>query len=143
MVKGQISSIARNKVTLRIYYYRSQTYLEHQRAIYEAEKAAYKRRSPIIFDVTLIGNNSEKMQWEISHACIGNKVEIWEEDENKYAVETLDSYDLGYIPKSVSRKVRELEDTGYEPNGEITEIINEEERYIVKIRLTLEDRNYM
>lgn len=142
MVKGQISAKTRNKVCLRIFYYQSRKYIEKQRAIYEAEKSAYKRLPSITFVVELIGNKSEKMQWEISHACIGDKVEIWEE-ENKYIVETHDSYDLGYLPQSVSKKVSELEGDGYEPNGEIAEITNDNGKYIVRIRLTLEDKNYL
>ena len=89
------------------------------------------------FTITLIGNKSDQMQFEISHAQKGMKVECSEDDE-RYLIETEDSWHLGYLPKKVSNELEELLTLGYEIlNCEIVDIINESgiKKVVVKIDL--------
>lgn len=101
-----------------------------------------------ILEAVLIGNKSKQIQWEISHVQVGEKIKIEEESDNKYIVTTKDHYDLGYLPQTVGKKVKEFTEAAYETDGrvidiigEVTEIINEYGKLNAKICLVLEDNN--
>lgn len=142
LVLAQISELSFSKISLRIYYYQSRVSLESKAAQYEREKNAYKRMEPRTFTTVLIGNKGEQMQFELSHGKIGMKVECNEDDE-RYLVETQDSWHLGYLPKKISNEIDRLLDLGYEiVSSEIVNVIEEQGKTNVQIRIELLDTNY-
>lgn len=142
LVLAQISELAFSKISLRIYYYQSKVSLERKMAQYESEKNAYKRMEPRAFTTTLIGNKSEQMQFELSHGKIGTKVEC-NEDGERYLIETQDSWQLGYLPKKISNEIDGLLDLGYEIcSSEIVDVIEEQGKINVRIKIELLDANY-
>ncbi len=150
MVKAQISCLHGKNVLLRIYYYISESYLAkkeaEQKAIYEAEKAAYQRKETLFFDATLIGNGSEQLQWDIQQANAGDKIEIEIDENDRYFVCTQNALDLGYLPKRISDKIDDLtnaDNCDYQVCGEISEITNIDDKFVVKVHLKLEDKAYL
>ena len=142
LVLAQISVISFSKVSIRIIYYKSKKELERQAAQYEKEKSSYERMPPKTFTTTLIGNKSEQMQFELSHGKVGMIVECNEDDE-RYLVETFDSWQLGYVPKKITNEIEKLLDLGYEISRcEIVDIINEEGKMNIKVQIYLLDMNY-
>lgn len=148
MVQAQISFISKENVFLRIYYYASKKHTEkveaEQKARYEAEKASYVRKPPTSFDTVLVYNGTDKLQYEIQQAHVGDKIEVEPDDDDRYLVSTKDSYDLGYLHKRIADKVVELVNAGYEiVDGEITEITENSGKFGVKVHLVLEDLAYL
>lgn len=142
LVLAQISELTFSRTSLRILYYKSSVLLQRQADQYANEKAAYKRMEPRSFTTTLIGNKSEQMQFELSHGKLGMKVECNEDDE-RYLIETQDSWQLGYLPKKVSNEIDKLIDLGYEiHSSEIVNIVDEQGKTNVEITINLLDRNY-
>ena len=142
LVLAQISVISFSKVSIRIIYYKSKKELERQAAQYEKEKSSYERMPPKTFTTTLIGNKSEQMQFELSHGKVGMSVECNEDDE-RYLVETLDSWQLGYIPKKITNEIEKLLDLGYEISDcKITDVLSEDGKINVKVQIQLLDVNY-
>lgn len=142
LVLAQMSELSFSKISLRIYYYQSKVSLESKAAQYESEKNAYKRMEPQTITTTLIGNKGEQMQFELSHGKIGMKVEC-NEDGERYLVETQDSWHLGYLPKKISNEIDRLLDLGYEiGSSEIVNVIEEQGKTNVQIRIELLDTNY-
>ena len=142
LVLAQISVISFSRISLRIKYYKSKELLERQAAQYEKEKSSYERMPPKTFTTTLIGNKSEQLQFELSHSKVGMSVECNEHDE-RYLVETLDSWQLGYVPKKITKEIEKLIDLGYEISDcKITDVVNEDGKINVKVQIQLLDVNY-
>ena len=142
LVLAQISVISFSRISLRIIYYKSKELLERQEAQYEKEKSSYERMPPKTFTTTLIGNKSEQLQFELSHSKVGMSVECNEDDE-RYLVETLDSWQLGYVPKKITKEIEKLIDLGYEISDcKITDVVNEDGKINVKVQIQLLDVNY-
>ena len=142
LVLAQISMLSFSKVSLRIIYYKSKEMLDGQAAQYEKEKSSYERMPPKTFITLLIGNQSEQMQFELSHGKVGMSVECNEHDE-RYLVETLDSWQLGYVPKKITKEIEKLIDLGYEISDcKITDVVNEDGKINVKVQIQLLDVNY-
>lgn len=142
LVLAQISELSFAKISLRIYYYQSKALLEGKKAKYEAEKNAYQRMEHRTVTTILTGNKSEQMQFELSHGKVGMEVECNEDDE-RYLVETQDSWHLGYLPKKISNEIEGLFDLGYEIcRSEIVNIFEEQGKRNVQIRIDLIDTNY-
>lgn len=142
LVLAQISVITFSKVYIRIIYYKSKEEIERQAAQYEKEKSSYERMPPKTFTTTLIGNKSEQMQFELSHGKIGMSVECNEEDD-RYLIETFDSWQLGYVPKKITNEIEKLIDLGYEiTRCEIVDVISDEGKTNIKVQIHLLDMNY-
>ena len=142
LVLAQISMLSFSKVSLRIIYYKSKEMLDGEAAQYEKEKSSYERMPPKTFITSLIGNQSERMQFELSHGKVGMKVECNEDDE-RYLVETSDSWRLGYVPKKITNEIEKLIDLGYEISScEIIDMIIEEGKTNIKVQILLSDMNY-
>lgn len=142
LVLAQISVITFSKVSLRIVYYKSKKQLERQAAQYEIEKSLYERMLPKAFTTMLVGNKGEQMQFELSHIKVGMCVECNEDDE-RYLVETHDSWQLGYVPKKITNEIEKLINLGYEISGcEVIDVISEDGKINVKVKIQLLDLNY-
>lgn len=142
LVRAQISVITFSKVSLRIVYYKLKKQLERQAAQYEIEKSLYERMPSKVFTTMLVGNKGEQMQFELLHSKVGMSVECNEDDE-RYLVATHDSWQLGYVPKKITNEIEKLINLGYEISGcEVIDVISEDGKINVKVKIQLLDLNY-
>ena len=118
MVQAQFSFLSKENVFLRIIYYRSKKHREQEeaeaRARYEAEKAAYIRKPPVSFDVTLVYNKNAEMQDDIQCVEVGEIISFEQEDDDRYLAVAKEVLYLGYLPKKIANKIDEFLNEGYE-----------------------------
>lgn len=146
LVKAQVSGKSKNSVLLQVYYYKSKDYLDRCSEEYEREKATYVHKPTEFIEVVLISNKNERMQHDISFCQEGELIELSEHDNDKILISTITGLDIGYLPKRIVNKIRELEDREYavEYKGKIIEIIvNDNGTKDVKIQLLLEDITFL
>jgi len=92
---------------------------------------------PIEFDTFLVYNNTDLMQYNLKQAKVGDKVELEQEDDGVYIV-MKGVLDFGYIHKRTGNKIDELANKDYEVlDAEIIELINEEGKLNIKVRIKL------
>lgn len=144
LVLAQIARVGFGSVLLQIYYYKSKAYLDKKNAEYEKEKAAYVRKPPKREEVTLVSNGNEHFQWNIGAAKIGD--DIWVEEDERMLVLTREcDLEIGYVPKSAERKLRDLFNIGYEvTGGKITAVFETNTgKKGVSVVLVLRDTSYL
>jgi hypothetical protein len=121
LIRAIVQKIDGTKIFLKIYFYKPRnSVLTHQ--------------EPII--VRLSGNTNQDMQENIGYCQHGDKISIdYDFDKDIYCV-FCDDLEIGYIPKSQTAILQELEADRYDFSGEIIDISeNASEKYVVKVKI--------
>lgn len=90
-------------------------------------------------EAVLIGNSSERRQYDIRCASIGDLVWIEEDDSDRMMITCCHKpLDLGYLSRKDVDRIEELENKGYDVDvGEVIDIFEKNNKLNVRIKIEL------
>ncbi len=134
-VKAQVQKIDGDSIEIKIFFCKLKNASENiiTTTFVTKNVTLEKQKS---FVVTLTSNKNEEMQDNISFCDIGDEVDIEYNFDKEQYLASQNFADIGYIPKSKTETIDELEQKGYEFYCTISDIQeNDDGKYIVKVEI--------